>query len=128
MANTITTTYKINGSRNFVALIEVQGDGSGDESGTVIIDPASLTGTPSKFKIKKVNWDLDGFSAALFWEASTPTLALGMPTYGDEMDFFEMGAPLTNNAGAGVTGKLTITTKGLTASGAGTIIINGYHD
>ena len=127
MANVISTTYAINGSRNFRARIEITGDGSGDESNTVVIDVANLTGTPSKFKIKSVNWDLHGFGGALKWAANTPILALALPTYGDEMDFFESGAPLINNAGAGITGNLTLDTFGLDATGRGTIIINGYH-
>jgi len=127
MPNSVVTSYKVNGSRNFMAIIEITGDGSGDEAAKVVIDVASLTGLPNTFKIKKVNWDLDGFSAKLLWDATTPTLALGMPTYGDEMDFFAMGAPLVNDAGAGVTGKLLLVTNGLTASGSGTIVINGYH-
>lgn len=127
MANTISTTYPVNGSRNFVAKIEITGDGTGDEANTIVINLASLTGTPSTFKIKKVNWDLHGFGAALKWAATAPVLALALPTYGDEMDFFEQGAPLINNAGAGVTGNLTIDTFGLDASGRGTIVINGYH-
>lgn len=127
MANTVTTTYRVNGSRNFTAVIQITGDGSGDESGTAVITAAALTGAPSKFKISKVNWDLDGFSAELFWDATTPVLALGMPTYGDEMDFYEMGAPLVNNAGAGITGNLTLYTQGLGATGRGTIVITGYQ-
>lgn len=127
MANTVSTTYRINGSRNFTAIIQITGDGSGDESATTVIDVANLTGTPSTFKIKKVNWDLDGFSADLYWAATAPVLALALPVYGDEMDFFEMGAPLVNNAGSGVTGNLTLYTNSLGASGRGTIVINGYH-
>jgi hypothetical protein len=117
----------MNGSRNMVAVIEITGDGSGDESGTKVIDITALTGSPATFKIKSVNWDLDGFSASLKWDATVPILALALPTYGDEMDFFEMGAPLVNNAGAGVTGSLLLDTVGLGASGRGTIVINGYH-
>lgn len=127
MANIVSTTYPVNGSRNFMAKIEITGDGSGDESNTIVINVASLTNTPSTFKIKKVSWDLHGFSGALKWAATTPVLALALPTYGDEMDFFEMGSPLINNAGTGITGNLTLDTFGLEAGGRGTIVINGYH-
>ncbi len=127
MANTITTIFSLNGSRNFLARIEITGDGSGDETGTVVLDPANMTGVPTTFKIKSINANLDGFSGSLKWDATAPTLALALPTYDTEMDFFESGAPLTNDAGAGITGKLTLTTQGLTATGTGTIVINGYH-
>ena len=127
MANIISVTYPVNGSRNFVAVIQIRGDGSGDEANTVIVPVSALTGTPATFKIKEINWDLDGFSAALYWDATSPTLAASLPTYGDEMDFYSMGAPLINGAGAGVTGNLTIETIGLGVKGHGTIIIKGYH-
>lgn len=127
MANTLSTSYKVNGSRNFVAIIEITGDGSGEESNTVVIDVANLTDTPTTFKVKSICWSLDGFSASLKWAATTPVLAASLSQYTDDIDFFEMGAPLTNTAGSGITGNLTLDTSGLTANGRGTIVINGYH-
>ena len=127
MAATVSTTYRINGSRNFVAVIQIAGDAAGDITGTTVIDPASLTGTPSTFKIKKINWDANGCTGSLYWDATTPVLACALPQYGDEMDFYEDGAPLVNNAGAGKTGKLTINTSGVAPGSTMTITINGYH-
>lgn len=121
MSNTITTTLQINGSRNFTAVIDITGDGSAQESNTVILALSSLTGAPSAVKVKSVNWDLTDFSAALKGSTS-PSQALALPVYGDEMDFFEMGAPRL------FTGDIQLDTFGLTAASRGTIVINGYHD
>lgn len=125
MANAIATTYPLNGVRNFQAVIQITGDGSGDESNTVVVTASSLTGSPSTFKIRKIQHSLDGFTATLKWAATTPVQAAALGDNTGELCFKD--APLINNAGAGITGNLTITTSGLNASGEGTIIINGYH-
>lgn len=127
MGNTITTIYRMNGSRNFLAVIQITGDGTGNETDTTVIDPAALTGAPSTFKIKSINWSLNDFSAALKWEATAPVLAASLSQYSDDIEFFATGAPLVNNAGAGITGHLTLDTFGMTAASRGTIVINGYH-
>lgn len=119
--NTVTTTLKINGSRNFVAIVDITGDGTGQESNTVVLALANLTGTPTAVKVKSVNWDLTDFSAALKG-ATSPTQGLALPVYGDEMDFFAMGAPRL------FTGDIQLDTFGLTNASRGTIVINGYHD
>lgn len=129
MASSISTRYPINGSRDFVAIIQITGDTSSELSASVAIDPASLTGVPSEFKIKSVNYMLTGFNAVLKWDATSPTQALALSQNNNFIDAFcDSGVPIDNDAGSGVTGKLTVTTSGLTASMWGTIIIKGYHD
>lgn len=127
MANAIVTTFPINGSRNFVARIDITCDTAAEFSAADIIDVANLTGLPNKFKIKGITWQLTDFYAKLMWDATADVQAVALSQYEGDMDFFSTGAPLLNNAGAGVTGKLQITTKGVTATSAGTIIIYGYH-
>lgn len=121
MANIVTTTLKINGSRNFVAVIDITGDGSGQETSTVVLALANLTGTPTAVKVKSVNWDLTDFSVSLKG-ATSPAQGLALPMYGDEMEFFEMGAPRL------FTGDIQLDTFGMTNASRGTIVINGYHD
>ena len=126
MANSITTTYLVNGSRLFSAKIDIVGDGSGDETGAEIIDVADLTGTPSTFKIRKMQWTFDDFSATLLWDATTDVPAFVMPSGGHGIDFSNTGAHLVNDAGTGITGKLLIATSYL-GSQKGTIFIEGQH-
>ena len=139
MAATILTTIAIDGSRDFVARIDITGDAAGDVSATPIIDPQAaiasvqasvgLKGLPTDFKIKSVDWEFTGFTGALLWDATTDVLAVALPQYDGRMDFVDgSGIPLVNNAGTGKTGKLLLSTSGLAANKWGTIIIKGYHN
>ena len=138
MATIITTTFSVNGSRNFVAIIQIDGTtAAGEVSAAAVIDPKAaigsvqasvgMAGLPDKFKIKGIDWSLTGFAAELLWDATTPVLAAALAQYGNTLEFFDDGAPLVNNAGTGVTGKMLLTTKGLAAGMWGQIVISGYH-
>lgn len=128
MANSVTTTYLINGSRNFTAKIDFICDTTAELTAVDIIDVANLTGTPSKFKIRNISWQLSDFYAKLLWDATSDVPAFTITQYEGDVDFFECtGAPLVNNAGSGITGKLQMTTVGLKSGSGGTIIIRGYH-
>lgn len=128
MANSITTTYLINGSRDFVAKIDFVCDTTAELSAVDAIAPESLTGLPTKFKIRNISWQLSDFYVKLLWDATTDVPAFSLSQYEGDVDFFECcGAPLINNAGSGITGKLQLTTVGLKSGSSGTIIIRGYH-
>lgn len=127
-ASTVSTKYLINGSRDFTIKIDFTGNDGGDLSATKIIDVANLTGTPTKFKIRNISWQFAEFTATLLWDATTDVQAFTLNQYEGDIDFFEStGVPLVNDAGAGVTGNLLVTTKNLGAGDTGTIIIRGYH-
>ena len=127
MANTVTILPQINGSRIFAYKIDIEGDGSGEETATVIVDASTLTGSPTSLKICTLQWAFEGFSAELLWDATTDVHAFTMPEGTGGIRFNETGAHLTNNAGAGKTGDILITTSGLGAAGHGTLIIGGIH-
>jgi len=127
MAASVTTTFQLNGSTRMVAKIDIIGDAGGDTAALTIIDPANLTGVPADFKIRAIQWQLDGFSAQLLWDATTDVHAFELSNYSGGIRFADTGAHLVNNAGAGKTGKLLLTTLGLTTGGKGTIIIEGQH-
>jgi len=118
MANLITITPMINGSKLGSYKVDVVGDGSGDEAGAVILDPANMTGHPAKFKIRALQWDDLGADATLLWQASANVQAWNMPKgISGGIRFSDTGAHLVNNAGAGVTGRLLLATSGLLAGG-----------
>lgn len=128
MANSITTTYQINGSKMFTAKVDVIGDGSGEASAVTIIDPAALTGTPTNFKVRAIQWGTDGsFSAQFLWDATTDVHAFEINLAAGGIRFLDTGAHLVNNGGTGVTGKLLLTTVGLSTGAKGTFIIEGQH-
>lgn len=128
MANTVTIRKAIDGSRLFSTQIDIVGDGSGEETATVIVDCSALAGAPSDFKIRAIQWSLDGFSAELLWDATTNVHAFTLPAGSDGLRFSDTGAHLLNNSGAGKTGDLLITTIGLGSGQSGTIIIEGQHN
>ena len=128
MPNAITTTYQLNGSKLFTAKIDIVGDASGEETVGELIDVASLTGTPGTFKIRAIQWALEGFSAELKWEATTDIHAFSLPSGSDGLRFSDTGAHLVNPKTTGYTGKLFMATTGLATAGSrGTIIIEGQH-
>lgn len=128
MASSAETTYLMNGSRDFVIKIDITGALDSELSKLKIIDVADLTGAPSKFKIRNISWQFADFTATLYWDATTDTQAFVLNQYEGDIDFYEScGVPLVNNAGAGVTGNLLISTYGLSANDTGSLIIRGYH-
>jgi hypothetical protein len=133
MSNTVDTATLIDDQRRLVLQINITGDGSGELTGAVLVDPANYANTtqpwtypakPLEFRIEYCHHSLVGFSAALIWDATTAVQALVMPanfTY--EYDGCRYSG-IRNDAGAGKTGKILITTSGLsTAGGKGTIIL-----
>ncbi|HDA7291300.1 TPA: hypothetical protein O5T71_002607, partial [Staphylococcus aureus] len=66
MANTITKTTIIDGIRNLVIMLNISGDGSGDETNTLIMDRSTFAPTDgTEIVIEKVAGNLNGFTAAL---------------------------------------------------------------
>lgn len=129
MANTLTISFPMKGTKLFTAKIDIVGDGSGEISATTVIDPSTDLPSPlGKFKIRAIQWDLVGFDAQLLWDATTDVHAFELPqgVCGGHR-FSDTGSHLINNAGTGVTGKLLITTTGLSSSGKGTIFIEGQQ-
>jgi hypothetical protein len=128
MANSLTTVYQVNGSKYFTAKIDLIGDGSGEVAAATIIDPADLTGKPSDFKVRAIQWGLDGnFVCQLLWDASTDLHAFEISLPAGGIRFADTGAHLVNNSSTGKNGKLLLTTTGLTSGGKATLIIEGQH-
>jgi hypothetical protein len=129
MANLITQRVLLNGSKLFTIQIDIVGDASGEETATSLIDASAiLTGAPADFKIRAIQWALIGFSVELLWDGDTNTHAFSLPEGSDGLRFSDTGAHLLNNAAAGKTGDLLMTTLGLATAGSnGTIIIEGQH-
>ena len=51
MANTITTQTIVDGERNLVTKTTILGDGSGEETATLLIDASTFSGAPDTVKI-----------------------------------------------------------------------------
>lgn len=118
MANSTSIQLLIDGPRNVVIKFEGVLDSS-DLASTVIIDPSTLSAIgafgelPTKVRIDSIEYSVeDALSLNLFWDATTPVRieeVVGRGTY----TYYKFGG-LSNNAGAGITGKITATTQGWT--------------
>jgi hypothetical protein len=118
MANfAIATQILIDGPRNTVA--KVTGDLSTIASGpTVIIDPALLTGMnpgmsgtelATLLRIDHIDYSItDGMGVILTWPATTPVAICEL--FGRGKLEARMWGGYQNNAGAGVTGQIALTT------------------
>lgn len=113
MSNTITITEINDGPRNYIVEARIEGDGSGEESATTLIDMDNLSGGPDTVVIEKIYYSLTGFSLDLLWDASADTAAFQCPEGEGGIDFNVIGGPLRNTAGSGKTGDLNFTTVGL---------------
>lgn len=118
MANSTSIQILEDGMRNVVVKFEGVLDTS-DLASTVIVDPAALSqidsfGNPaSQLRIDCVQYNVeDTLSVNLFWDATAPVRIEEFTGRGVQKDYMFGG--LTNNAGAGKTGKITATTQGWT--------------
>lgn len=122
MANSITTQTLQDGPKNLIVHLHIDGDGSGEETDTVIVDASTYSPAFTKASLLRVWGSLNGFNAHLSWDATTNTDLLAVPDYEFNADFFSF-AGIVNDAGAGRTGDILLTTVGLGASDHGAIIL-----
>jgi hypothetical protein len=114
MANLFAVQTLLDGPRNVVVKVTGVLDTS-DLASTTVIDPATLSaigafGTlPTKVRIDMIEYNIeDTLSVNLFWDATVPVLTGEFVGRGSQK--YNHFGGLLNNAGAGVTGKITATT------------------
>ena len=119
MANVVTTQIIEDGERN--AIVKVTGTlDTADLAGQVIVDCSQLTqgGTaprPNQVRVDHIDYSIsDPLELQLFWDATVPQPLLPLAGRG-RMSFWNFGG-LQNNAGAGKTGNITLTTTGGTGT------------
>jgi hypothetical protein len=108
MANTITITTQHSNKRNLALVIDIVGDGSGDETAALIASPD----TGGELKLTRVQANAMGFSAALLWDADTDVTAFRLAAGGNYDEFLPSGG-LINRAGTGKTGTMLLATTGM---------------
>lgn len=129
MANTITNTTLVNGSKKTIIYLAVDSDGS-EETDYVVYDSSALATSagitdPLTCRLKHLKYAVASATAfiKLEFDATTDVLAMSIPAYAaGELDFEEMGG-LKNTAGTGITGDITLTTTGLAAGDSFVIIL-----
>ena len=125
MANSITKQTIIDGSKNLVVKIHIEGDGSGEETNTVLIDASSYSPAFTDETLVGIHATLSGFTADLHWDATANVPLINIPDFEYNLNGKQIGwfGGLPNNAGAGKTGDILMTTIGLGANDHGTIIL-----
>lgn len=117
MANTVETQTILDDPRNLVVRVHLDSDGaSGELSAVKIIDASTYSPAFTDCSLVGVQSNLIGFTAELIWDATANVHAWVCPDYEQRQDFSDFGG-IPNNAGAGKTGDMLITTNGFTAAG-----------
>lgn len=119
MANTVDIQTIEDGERNVVVKVYLASDGaSGELTDQVLVDFSTLSGLKTDLKLMKVEGQLTGFDATLEWDATADAPIIGLyASAGAFVHCFKEFGGIPNNAGAGKTGDLTITTSGFAAAG-----------
>lgn len=128
MANTITKQTLLDGDRNLVVKITIEGDGSGEESASSLIDISDYTSGTGRVddldtvRINCISGHLSGFAIDLLWDATTNVI---IATYQGEFDDKCSGGygGLNNPKPTGYTGDILFTTTGLGAGDKGYLIL-----
>lgn len=107
----------IDGPRNLV----VKAYGTGAVTAETIVDVSTYVPACTKVRIMKVTWRSDAtlLGGILLWDATADVVAMNCAAGGETLDFTGFGG-LVNNAGAGVTGDIQLTTTG---TGSYTLIL-----
>jgi len=125
MVDAVTSQTLRDGPRNCIIKLTSLSDGSG-ESAILKVDVSTLTGGPSRVRIKKIHYNVTGMVATLFWDADTDVRILDLAGSG-EHDFSSFGG-LVNNASTGLTGDILLTTTGHTSGDSYWIILEMVKD
>jgi hypothetical protein len=116
MADAVTVQKLLDGPKWSVIRLTNVSDGTG-EAAVLKVDVSTLAGdkldgTPSDLRIEKIQYATQGMGVDLLWDADADVLAVAIPADGDGcLDFRSVGG-LRNNAGAGKTGDIRLTTVG----------------
>lgn len=114
MANSVTVQVLQDGPRNVVLHVTGVLDTS-NLAATVIADVSTFDPVPTLVRIDRMVWSCsDPLAVQLFWDATTDVFITELKAQEHKQDFKDVGG-IHNNAGAGVTGDIVVTTTGWTA-------------
>lgn len=109
----IVNSQLYDGARNVNLKYTIFSDGTG-QAGTVILNASALTPNPGvHMKIRRIRYSIEGMYVRLQWDASVPVDIAVLGSGTNILDFSEEYAGgFPNNAGAGITGNVLLTTIG----------------
>jgi hypothetical protein len=121
MPDAVTTQTLFDDGGHFHIHLTNVSDGTG-EAAAIKVDVSTLVGAPTDVAIEKIAWATVGMGFNLLWDATADVLffTCGNTTSAGQMDFTKAGSGprspgIVNNAGAGKTGDVMLTTVGHTA-------------
>lgn len=123
MPNAITKTTVLDGARNVVVLLNIAGDGSGEENNTNIFQRSSFSPNGTEIVVERVSGNLNGFTAFLSFDATTDLVFASCPATWFDFQFNQFGGLSSNKAGTGSAGDILLSTSGLGAGEKGTVLI-----
>lgn len=118
MADAVSSQTLVNGQKNLVVKLTNTSDGTG-ESAVNKVDVSAFGAT--EVKINKIHYSVAGMVARLLWDATADVTIVDLQGDGC-LDASSFGG-LTNNAGAGKTGDILLTTAGHSSGDSYTIIL-----
>lgn len=119
---TITVQKIIDGSK--ITVLKATIAIAADETKAILFNASDfITNSPDN-KIVEIEYQLNGFSAELFWDAATdiPIMSLAA-TVPFKHDFWDIGGLINNAASTGKTGDILISTTGAAAGSNGHITL-----
>ena len=123
MANTINRAKCVaTGPKRYLLYTTIIGDGSGEETATILNATTADIGTNSK--ILQVWASLTGFSAKIYEDANTDEYLFQLVNDQNINFDFNIFGGLQHSKPAGATGDILITTTGLGSGDCGTIIMD----
>ena len=128
MANSVVTQVVLDGPRNVVVKVTGILDTS-DQAAITVADPATMTGIDNtgalkalKLRLKEIEYIVeDLLTVNLYWDATAPVLLASYNGRGENC-YDDFGG-LPNNAGAGVNGKVLLSTEGWVGTKSFTLIM-----
>lgn len=131
MPNVKTNRQILAGPKHVIQYLCIDSDGD-EETDLVIYDSSAVATTlgiadPLNCKINSITYSTNSLLGVvkLEWDANTDVLAYALPSSGNSENFcFERFGGLPNTASTGRTGDITLTTTGLVAGDAITLIID----
>lgn len=123
MPNAITSQTLVDGPRNTIVKITIVGDGSGEETNTVLFDASSYGYGSTNNKLMRIQYLLNGFDAVLYWDATANVVIKPLDQDIEEDSDFSDAGGIINNGGTGRTGDILISTNGLGSGDEGYIVL-----
>ena len=106
-----TTQVIEEGYRNYIIKV----DGTAAESASLLVDVSTLNPPCTSIRLKKISYNIaDAALMTLLWDATVPTTLLTLNGGNDADMCFTDTAGIPNNAGAGKTGDVLLTTASTT--------------